>query len=120
VNLALKDIRFSPFRFVLTSIGVGLLLAATIGMNGLYRGIVFEALLIVKNVGADLWVVEGGRVGPFAETSAVPGNLDMRVEGVPGVSDTRRFIQFNQQYLIRGKNVRLAVTGIDYPRDSGS
>ena len=120
MNLAAKDVRFSPFRFMLTAIGVGMLSAATIGMNGLYRGIVFEALLIINDIGADLWVVEGGRAGPFAETSAVPANLDRRVEGVPGVRAARRFIQFSQQYDIKGKLVRLAVTGLDFPKDNGS
>jgi len=76
--------------------------------------------LIINAVGADLWVVEGGRAGPFGETSAVPATLDRRVEGVPGVQSTRRFIQYNQQYEIGGKAVRLAITGVDYPKDNGS
>lgn len=120
MNIALKDMRFSMLRFALTAIGIGLLLGATMGMIGLYRGIVHEALLIINDIGADLWVVEGGRSGPFAESSAVPSNLDRRVEGVPGVQATRRFIQYNQQYQINGQSVRLAVTGIDYPEDTGN
>ncbi|MFG1187555.1 MULTISPECIES: ABC transporter permease [Xanthobacter] len=120
MNIALKDMRFSALRFALTAVGIGMLLGATMGMIGLYRGIVHEALLIINDIGADLWVVEGGRSGPFAETSAVPANLDRRVEGVPGVDSTRRFIQYNQQYTIDGKPVRLAVTGVDYPKDSAA
>ncbi|MEP9355159.1 ABC transporter permease [Xanthobacter sp. KR7-65] len=120
MNIALKDMKFSALRFALTAVGIGLLLGATMGMIGLYRGIVHEALLIINDIGADLWVVEGGRSGPFAESSAVPSSLDRRVEGVPGVAATRRFIQYNQQYTIDGKPVRLAVTGVDYPKDSGS
>jgi putative ABC transport system permease protein len=120
VNLAIRDIRFTPFRFILTAIGIGLLLAATIGMNGLYRGIVFESLLIIDSMGADLWVVQGGRAGPFAELSAVPANLDRRVEGIPGVRTVRRFLQFNQEYDLNGKLVRLAITGLDHPKDNGS
>lgn len=120
MNIALKDMKFSALRFALTAVGIGLLLGATMGMIGLYRGIVHEALLIINDIGADLWVVEGGRSGPFAESSAVPSSLDRRVEGVPGIASTRRFIQYNQQYEIDGKSVRLAVTGVDYPRDSGA
>jgi putative ABC transport system permease protein len=119
MNLALKDIRHNLLRFILAALGVGLLMSATIGMSGLYRGIVFEAMLIVNSVGADLWVVEGGRFGPFAEPSAVPGNLDRRVEGVSGVESTRRFIQYNQQFDINGKSMRVAVTSVDFPRDGG-
>jgi putative ABC transport system permease protein len=120
MNLAVKDIKFSLFRFLLTAMGIGMLLAATIGMIGLYRGIVHEALLVIKEIGADLWVVEGGRAGPFADASAVPTALDRRIEGVPGVQAVRRFIQYNQQYEIHGRTVRLAITGLDYPKDNGS
>jgi len=120
MNLALKDISKNLTRFLLSAFGVGLLMAAAIGMVGMYRGIVFEAMLVVNSAGADLWVVEGGRFGPFAEPSAVPGSLDRRVEGVEGVKSTRRFIQYNQQLDFNGRLTRVAVTGIDYPRDNAS
>jgi putative ABC transport system permease protein len=120
MNLAIKDIRHSLLRFFLTVFGVGLLMAATIGMLGMYRGIVFEALIVIENIGADLWVVEGGKSGPFAESSAVPANLDRRVSGVAGVAATRRFIQYNQQFEVEGFPLRMSVTGVDYPADSGS
>lgn len=120
MNLAVKDIRHNLLRFILTVFGVGLLMAATIGMLGMYRGIVYEALIVIDGIGADLWVVEGGKSGPFAESSAVPANLDRRVAGVAGVAATRRFIQYNKQYDIDGVRLRMSVTGIDFPSDSGS
>lgn len=120
MNLATRDIRHNSGRFALSVIGVGLLMAATIGMLGMYRGIVFEALIVIDGIGADLWIVEGGRAGPFAESSAVPANLDRRVEGVEGVATARRFIHYNQLYEINGRSVRVALTGIDYPKDNGS
>jgi putative ABC transport system permease protein len=120
MNLALADIHHHFVRFLVTAIGIGALLTASIGMIGLYRGIVFEALLIINDVGADLWVVEGNRVGPFAERSEVSSLLDRRLEGVPGVSEVRRFIQYNQQYLIDGRRLQVAVTALDFPKDSGS
>ena len=120
MNLAVRDIRHSLLRFVLTVFGVGLLMAATIGMLGMYRGIVFEALIVIDGIGADLWVVEGGKSGPFADSSAVPANLDRRVAGVVGVAATRRFIQYNQQFEVDGFPLRMSITGIDYPSDIGS
>ncbi|MDQ0394909.1 ABC transporter permease [Labrys monachus] len=107
-------------RFVLTVFGVGLLMASTIGMLGMYRGIVYEALVVIDGVGADLWVVEGGKSGPFAESSAVPANLDRRVAGVSGVAATRRFIQYNQQFEFDGLPLRMSITGVDFPSDRGS
>jgi putative ABC transport system permease protein len=120
VNLAWADIRHHLLRFFLTAMGVSALFTATIGMIGLYRGVVYETLLIINDVGADIWVVQGHRAGPFAELSEVAGTLDRRLEGVPGVSQVRRFIQFNQQYEINGRRLRMAVTGLDFPKDKGN
>jgi putative ABC transport system permease protein len=120
MNLAWADIRHHFLRFFMTAVGVGALLTACIGMIGLYRGIVFEAMIVIHDVGADLWVVEGQRSGPFAERSEVSGLLDRRLEGVPGVSRVRRFIQFNQRYIIDGRRLQIAITALDYPKDTGS
>src|SRR5580704_11825440 len=120
MNLALADIRHHFLRFYLASLAVGALFTACIGMIGLYRGVVFEALIVINDIGADLWVVEGQRNGPFAESSDISGLLDRRIEGVPGVSGVRRFIQFNQRYIVNGQRLQIAITGIDYPKDSGS
>ncbi|MFD2029153.1 ABC transporter permease [Ancylobacter dichloromethanicus] len=92
---------------------------AVIGMTGLYRGIVEDALLILDRIDADLWVVQGERAGPFAEGSAVAADMDRRVEGVPGVADVRRFTQFSQQFSFAGTSRRATVTGVDVPRDDG-
>lgn len=119
MNLALKDIRYNLMRFLLTAAGVGFLITAAIGMVGLYRGIVIDALLIIDEIGADLWVVQGGRAGPFAEGSAVSSNIDRRVEGLPGVAKVRRFVQANQQFEFQGRTLRATLTGLDYPKDVG-
>lgn len=119
MNLALKDTVHAPTRFALTALGVAFLVMAVIGMTGLYRGIVEDALLILDRIDADLWVVQGERAGPFAEGSAVASDMDRRVEGVPGVADVRRFTQFSQQFSFAGASRRATVTGVDVPRDDG-
>ncbi|MFH1340983.1 MAG: ABC transporter permease [Pseudomonadota bacterium] len=120
MNLAWKDIRFNPTRFGLTAVGVAFLMTAAIGMTGLYRGIVADALLIVDTIGADLWVVQGQRSGPFAESSALASTMDRRVEGVPGVAAVRRYVQFSQQYSFGERSHRATITGLDFPQDNGS
>ncbi|NKN36072.1 ABC transporter permease [Agrobacterium sp. a22-2] len=119
MNLAIKDIRFNFGRFLLTAAGVGFLVTASIGMVGLYRGIVSDALLIIDNIGADLWIVQGGRAGPFAESSSISSSMDRRAEGLPGVTRIRRFIQISQQFSFQGTERRAAITGLDYPKDKG-
>ncbi|MFT0862175.1 ABC transporter permease [Ancylobacter sp. G4_0304] len=119
MNLALKDTLHAPTRFALTALGVAFLVMAVIGMTGLYRGIVEDALLIIDRIDADLWVVQGERAGPFAEGSAVSSDMDRRVEGVPGVANVRRFTQFSQQFSFAGASRRATVTGVDVPGDDG-
>jgi len=75
MNLAAQDIRHNAGRFALTAIGIGLLLMTVMGMSGIYRGMIEDALLVVDRRGADLWVVQRGTRGPFAEISRVPANL---------------------------------------------
>ena len=119
MNLAFKDIRFNLPRFMLTALGVAFLMTASIGMVGLYRGIVADALLVIERIGADLWVVQGGRQGPFSEGSAVSATFDRRVEGLNGVDQARRFVQFGQQFEVQGRQLRASVTGLDFPKDQG-
>lgn len=104
MNLALKDARHAPTRFALTAFGVALLMTAVIGMTGLYRGVVEDALRLIEGIDADLWVVQGERAGPFAEGSAVASDMDRRVEGVPGVADVRRFTQFSHSSPAQVRN----------------
>lgn len=120
MNIAWLDIRYHLTRFILTAAGIGLLFTAMVGMIGLYRGVVYEALEIIENVGADIWIVQGGRAGPFAEDSEIPSTLERRLEGIPNVEWSRRFIEFNQQFQIGNRRIRIAVIGLDYPDDTGS
>ncbi len=117
--LAVRDIRFNPLRSLLGAIGVGFLVTGCIDIVGVYRGIVHDALLTIDAIGADLWVVEGGRAGPFAEASAVSPALDRRAEAISGVRRVRRFVQNNQQFTVGDRNLRIAVTGLDFPTDRG-
>ena len=86
MNLAYKDIRKNLGRFVMTTVGIGMLLMIVMGMAGIYRGLLEDATLLIRRIGADLWVVQQDTRGPFAELSRVPSNLVYRVRAVPGVS----------------------------------
>lgn len=120
MNLGLKDIRHNFGRFLLTAAGVAFLVTAPIGMIGLYRGIIADALLVIDRIGADLWVVQGGRAVPFSESSAISSALDQRVKGIEGVDHVRRFVQISQQFRNVGKPKRASITGLDYPKDRGA
>lgn len=120
MNLALRDIRHHLGRFVLTTVGIGLLLMIVMGMGGIYRGLIREATLLVDRIGADLWVVQGSTRGPFAEISRVPANLEDRVRSVPGVATARRFVSHTIQREYHGRPLRLVVQGLAWPEDAGA
>ncbi len=119
MNLAIKDIRHNFGRFALTTVGIGLLLMIVMGMGGIYRGLIREATLLVDNIGADLWVVQGSTRGPFAEISRMPANLEDRVRAVPGVAGARRFVSHTIQREHRGQTLRMVVQGLSWPEDRG-
>lgn len=119
MNLAYKDIRHHLGRFGLTTVGIGLLLMIVMGMGGIYRGLVEEATLLVDSIGADLWIVQKGTRGPFAEVSRVPANLVHRVAAVPGLIEAREFVFHTIQREYRGQPMRMAVLGLSWPSDKG-
>ncbi|HEY3359241.1 MAG TPA: ABC transporter permease [Polyangia bacterium] len=120
MNLAVRDVRHNLGRFVLTTVGVGLLLMIVMGMGGIYRGLVQDATLLVDRVGADLWVVQRNTRGPFAEESRVPYVLEDRLRAVPGVAQSRSFLTFTIQREHRGRPLRLTVQGLAWPADRGA
>jgi putative ABC transport system permease protein len=119
MNLAVRDIRHNAGRFAFTSVGIGLLLMLVMGMGGIYRGLIFEATLLVDRVGADLWIVQGSTRGPFAEISRIPATLEDRVRAVPGVAQARRFVSHTIQREHNGQPLRMVVQGLSWPEDRG-
>ena len=71
ISLAGRDILHSWGKFVLTGIGLGLLIGVTLTMAGVYRGMVDDARALLDNSGADLWVVQQDTQGPYAESSSL-------------------------------------------------
>jgi putative ABC transport system permease protein len=119
MNLAIRDIRHNFGRFALTTVGIGLLLMIVMGMGGIYRGLIHEATLLVDQVGADFWVVQGSTRGPFAEVSRLPANIEDRVRAVPGVGQAQRFVSHTIQREHRGHPLRMVVQGLSWPEDKG-
>jgi len=119
MNLAVKDIRHNLGRFVLTAVGIGMLLMVVMGMGGIYRGLIEDATLLVERIGADLWIVQRDTRGPFAELSHVPRSLVYRVQVVPGVVSARGFVFHTIQRQHERRPLRMSVLGLDWPTDKG-
>lgn len=57
ISLAGRDILHDWGKFLLTGIGLGLLIGVTLTMAGVYRGMVDDGMVLLDNSGAELWVV---------------------------------------------------------------
>lgn len=119
MNLALKDIRHGLFRFVLTCFGLGLLMTVVLAMIGIYNGLVSDALAVVKAPGADVWVVEAGTQGPFAEASSIPADTRDAVARMPGVAEAGAINYQNVEAPFQGRTLRLYVIGYERGRPGG-
>ena len=111
MNLAWRDIRYKPGRFLLTGLGLGLLIGVVMSMAGIYRGFVVEATAILEAAGTDLWVVQKDTHGPFAESSRVPEDLYRRVAVIPGVGEAAPVSYQHVQVQRGGRPLRLYVVG---------
>ncbi|ABL71378.1 putative ABC transport system permease protein [Paracoccus solventivorans] len=119
MNLALKDIRHGLFRFVLTCFGLGLLMTVVLAMIGIYNGLVSDALAVVKAPAADVWVVEAGTKGPFAEASSIPADTRDAVARMPGVAEAGAVNYQNVEAAHTGQTLRLYVIGYEPGRPGG-
>ena len=92
MNLAYRDIKHNLLRFVLTNFGLSLLLGIVIVITGVYGGLIDDALRQARAANADLWVVEAGTNGPFAESSRIPGDTrePLRPDEPAGLALARR------------------------------
>lgn len=119
MNLAYRDVIHHLGRFLLTCVGLGLLLGVVLAMIGIYRGIVVEALTVVQRQEADVWVVEQGTRGPFAESSRIPADTREAVVRLWGVAAAGGVTyQTIETDTGRGK-LRLFVIGYEPRRPGG-
>ena len=116
MNLALRDIRHNFGRFFLTCVGLSLLLGIVLAMVGIYRGLVVEALGLARAAQADVWVVEGGTRGPFAEASRLPGDTREMIASQWGVAAAGAIAYQNVEVRHRDEIKRLLLVGAEIGR----
>lgn len=119
MNLAIRDIRYHRGRFILTSIGLGLLLGVVISMGGIYRGLIADALAILHANKADIWVVQQHTNGPFAESSRIPEDVKYRIRLVPGVAEASPLSFQTIQIERYGKPFRFFLIGYELGSSGG-
>jgi putative ABC transport system permease protein len=119
MNLAYRDIRHNLLRFIMTCFGLSLLLGSVILITGVYGGLIDDALRQARAANADLWVVEAGTNGPFAESSRIPGDTRELVSRVYGVERAGSVTYQSVQTELKGKPLRLFLIGFELGRPGG-
>jgi putative ABC transport system permease protein len=119
MNLAYRDISHNLGRFVLTCLGLGLLLGVVLSMIGIYRGLVVDALTIARAPAVDLWVVEANTRGPFAEASRIPGDTREAIARIAGVAAAGSITYQTIEAEHRSGKLRLYVIGYELTRPGG-
>lgn len=112
ISLAGRDILQSWGKFVFTGMGLGLLIGATLTMAGVYRGMVDDARVLLDNSGADLWVVQQGTLGPYAESSSLYDDTYRGILAMPGVARAANVTYLTMQVARGDRDVRAMVVGV--------
>jgi putative ABC transport system permease protein len=113
INLAGRDILHAWGKFAFTGMGLGLLIGVTLSMAGIYRGMVEDATVLIEGSGADLWVVQQGTLGPYAEPSSLRDDVDRSIAGLPGVAQTGNVAYLTMQASHAGVESRVMLVGFE-------
>jgi len=113
ISLAGRDILHSCSKFVLTGIGLGLLIGVTLSMAGIYRGMVDDAKALLNNSGADIWVVQQETQGPYAESSSLRDDVYRALLALPGISRAANVTYLTMQVRLGNTDVRAMVVGFE-------
>ncbi len=111
INLAYRDISHGMGRYLLTGLGLGLLIGVTLTMAGVYRGMVDDARALVDASGADIWVVQQHTLGPYAEPSTLHDDAWRGIAGMPGVAETGNVTYLTMQARRGNHDIRVMVAG---------
>ena len=111
INLAKKDVEHTFGKFLVTAMGVGMLLGIVLIMIGVYRGMIVDAQVLLDDLDVDIWIVQEDTLGPFAESSRIHEDLKDTIRVIDGVDKTAALTFQNIQLPFKGKQVRVVALG---------
>ena len=113
INLAKRDIEHTIGKFIVTAMGVGMLLGIVLVMIGVYRGMIVDAEILLDDINADLWIVQEDTLGPFAESSRVYEDMKDMIYVMNGIDKSGAITFQNIQLPHKDKPVRVVAVGYD-------
>jgi putative ABC transport system permease protein len=113
ISLAYRDVSNSFGRYLLTGIGLGLLIGVTLTMAGVFRGMVDDGKALLRYADADIWVVQQNTLGPFAEPSSLPDDIYRGILAIDGVRQATNVAYLTLEVRHEKRSVRVMLEGID-------
>jgi len=113
INLAQKEIAHTFGKFIVTAMGVGMLLGIVLIMIGVYRGMIVDAKVLLDDMNVDLWIVQENTLGPFAESSRIHEDLRDTMKVINGIDTAAGFTFQNLQLPSKNGAVRVFAVGYD-------
>ncbi len=113
INLAKKDIAHSFGKFIVTAMGVGMLLGIVLIMMGVYRGMIVDAEILLEDLSVDLWIVQQDTLGPFAEASRIHEDMKDTIKVIEGIDKSEALTFQNIQLPRADRPVRVVAVGYD-------
>jgi len=113
ISLAYRDVSNSVGRYLLTGIGLGLLIGVTLTMAGVFRGMVDDGKALLRAADADIWVVQQNTLGPFAEPSSLPDDIYRGIVAIEGVQTATNVAYLTLEIKNGKHSVRVMLEGID-------
>ncbi len=113
IHLAKEDIRHALGKFIVTAMGVGMLLGIVLIMMGVYRGMISDAEVLLEDLNVDLWVVQEDTLGPFAEASRVHEDLKYTIRAIEGIEKSEAITFQSIQLQKEARKIRVFLVGYD-------
>lgn len=113
INLAKEDIKHTLGKFIVTAMGVGMLLGIVFIMMGVYRGMIVDAEVLLNDLNVDLWIVQENTLGPFAESSRVHEDLKYTLKSIQGIDKSEAITFQNIQLPFENKKISVTAVGFD-------
>jgi putative ABC transport system permease protein len=111
INLAQKEIAHTFGKFMVTSMGVGMLLGIVLIMIGVYRGMIIDAQILLDDLDVDFWIVQENTLGPFAEASRVHEDIKDSIRVIQGIDKAEGITFQNLQLPSSEGAVRVNAVG---------
>lgn len=113
INLAKEDIKHTLGKFIVTAMGVGMLLGIVLIMMGVYRGMMADAEVLLKDLNVDLWIVQENTLGPFAESSRIHEDLKQTLKSIQSIEKSEAITFQNIQLPLNEKKISVMAVGFD-------